>query len=374
MLSALLADERAERARRREESEHDDGNACRRLAPLDSDETVVDAVAEATMNRFEAMSLDRCVLASSAGANRAFGSAPLRRFASARDLHAAGGGRVARTSETLDGVELGPDTALLLVDVQPVYWSEAPEIVDAFPEFPGRVKALLEAARFAGSPVTHVRASYAYDSCPWLTTFERMNPGRKKYEIDPTQTEPFAEPVPGERVFHKSTFDAFYGSSELSSELRAAGVRTVVVCGLITSVCVQHCVFGAFNAGFRVAVAQDACADRTRSRHEAALELYGNYVYELTSSKDIVRRMRRSLLEEKTLTPPSSIGALSAFGASPRASPRDPLSMVKATERFRVETRPSDERDFRVGAESPPSRLGKHAIRASPSSALAFSQ
>ena len=373
MLSALLASERAERVRRRDDGEHDDRDASGALTPLVSDETN-ERDDETRANRFEAMSLDRCVLASSAGAERTFGSASLRRFASARELHAAAPGGGARASETRDGVRFGADVALLVVDVQPVYWSEAPEIVDAFPEFPRRVKSLLEAARFAGSPVTHVRASYAYDACPWLTTFERMNPGRKKYEIDPTHTEPFAEPVPGERVFHKSTFDAFYGSSELSSELHAAGVRTVIVCGLITSVCVQHCVFGAFNAGFRVAVAQDACADRTRSRHEAALELYGDYIYELTSAKDIVRRTRRSLLEDKTLTPPSSFCAPSSFGASMRESPRDPLSMVKAAEQLFVETRPSPERDLRVGAESPPSRLGKHAIRASPSSALVFSQ
>jgi hypothetical protein len=63
-----------------------------------------------------------------------------------------------------------------------------------------------------------------------------------------------------------------------------------VICGLITSVCVQATALGAFSAGFRVAVAHDACGDRSRARHEAALLLYGDYMYEKITSLDIVER------------------------------------------------------------------------------------
>ena len=65
------------------------------------------------------------------------------------------------------------------------------------------------------------------------------------------------------------------------------GINTVVMCGLITSVCVQHSAYGLFEAGFNVIVVKDACADRGRSRHEAALQLYEGYMYRTMTCRDI---------------------------------------------------------------------------------------
>jgi len=59
------------------------------------------------------------------------------------------------------------------------------------------------------------------------------------------------------------------------------------VCGLITSVCVQHSAFGIFEAGYRTILVTDACADRGRARHDAALALYGDYMYELITTKEL---------------------------------------------------------------------------------------
>lgn len=69
--------------------------------------------------------------------------------------------------------------------------------------------------------------------------------------------------------------------------LRASGIDTVLVCGLITSVCVQHSAFSIFEAGFRTLLVTDACGDRGRARHNAALALYGDYMYELVTANDL---------------------------------------------------------------------------------------
>ena len=61
----------------------------------------------------------------------------------------------------------------------------------------------------------------------------------------------------------------------------------MLVCGLITSVCVQHSAFGVFEAGYRTLLVEDACGDRGKARHDAALALYGGYMYELISSKEL---------------------------------------------------------------------------------------
>ena len=48
--------------------------------------------------------------------------------------------------------------------------------------------------------------------------------------------------------------------------LRVSGIDTVLVCGLITSVCVQHSAFGVFEAGYRTLLVEDACGDRGMGR------------------------------------------------------------------------------------------------------------
>jgi hypothetical protein len=50
---------------------------------------------------------------------------------------------------------------------------------------------------------------------------------------------------------------------------------------------VQHSAFGVFEAGHRTILISDSCGDRGKARHEAALALYGNYMYELVTSKEL---------------------------------------------------------------------------------------
>ena len=223
-------------------------------------------------------------------------------------------------------VSFGPSVALMLVDIQPVYWSLAPEVQAAFPTFPENVSHLLASARDAGSHVVHVKASHTYDTCPWLKNFQRLNPGRRAYEIDPSEVEEFAQPREGETIVDKDTFGAFIHAPDLAVRLREAGVKTIVFAGLITSVCVQHSVFGAFNAGFRVVVAHDACGDRSRARHEAALMLYGNYMYDVASTSELVQETVEAKKREEVESSYKSTAAPSVVQKPPR-----PLAIAKPT-------------------------------------------
>lgn len=243
-----------------------------------------------------------------------------RRFRSEADLtrlpHGDDAGRA----------HFGPGTALMLVDVQTVYWSLAPEIREGFPDFEENISALLACAREAGSPIIHVKASYSDATCPWLKQFRRLNPGRSVYEIDPDDVEPFAKPRDGEIIVNKDTFGAFIHAPDLAPKLRKDGVHTIVFAGLITSVCVQHSVFGGFNAGFRVAVAHDACGDRSRARHDAALMLYGDYMYDVTSTKALIKETHES--NERTKPASTAIPPIH----QPRTIPRPMVSALRATD------------------------------------------
>ena len=90
----------------------------------------------------------------------------------------------------------------------------------------------------------------------------------------------------GDVILPKTSWSSS-SNPKLMEWLRSSGIDTVLVCGLITSVCVQHSAFSIFEAGFRTLLVTDACGDRGRARHNAALALYGDYMYELVTANDL---------------------------------------------------------------------------------------
>lgn len=178
-------------------------------------------------------------------------------------------------------------TALLIVDVQPEYWSECPAVRKDFDSFPSKISSLIQNCRAEGAKCIWVRADYSYDRSPWLQQFSRLHKGRIPPVVKPnSKWEKFAEPADGELTITKTSWSSTTDTG-LVDTLNEAGIETVLVCGLITSVCVQHSAFGVFEAGFRTILVTDACADRGKERHEAALALYGDYMYELRTVKSV---------------------------------------------------------------------------------------
>lgn len=75
---------------------------------------------------------------------------------------------------------------------------------------------------------------------------------------------------PGELVVDKHRYSAFIGT-RLDLLLRSHDIRTVVVCGVATTGCVESTIRDAFMLDHYVVIAGDACADYERGRHEASL-------------------------------------------------------------------------------------------------------
>lgn len=75
--------------------------------------------------------------------------------------------------------------------------------------------------------------------------------------------------------------------TELLLYLKQANIDTVLVCGLFTSVCVQHTAFGIYDDGLRALMVADACADKGRARHKTAVVLYGSYMYEVVNFRQL---------------------------------------------------------------------------------------
>lgn len=199
-------------------------------------------------------------------------------------------------SELSSGIQKAPlpaeATALLIVDVQPEYWSNCPAVRKDFPDFPKHLQKTIAICRQRKAKIIWVRADYRHKHSPWLSQFERIRGPRNLGEVpcDPSSPEftweEFATPEGGEVIIAKSSWSST-SNTALVDILKVACIETVLVCGLITSVCVQHSAFGIFEAGYRTLLVTDACADRGMARHEAALALYGDYMYELVTSDDL---------------------------------------------------------------------------------------
>lgn len=138
--------------------------------------------------------------------------------------------------------------ALVIVDIQKDYFPGGAHPLEAPDAAAAEARRLLESFRAAGEPVVHVRHVWDEEDA----TF--MRPGTDGVEIHPE-----VAPLEGELVITKAYPNSFR-ETELEGELRARGIDELVVCGMMTSMCVDATVRAAVDLGFDTTVAHDACA------------------------------------------------------------------------------------------------------------------
>ncbi|ACK50715.1 isochorismatase hydrolase [Methylocella silvestris BL2] len=160
--------------------------------------------------------------------------------------------------------------ALVLIDLQAGIVSRqlaprgGPDVVNA-----GRM--LAERFRAARSPVVLVRAAFAADfaDAPPGLVDEPMPRPEGGFPPDWTSlADGLAEPT--DILITKRQWGAFYGT-ELDLQLRRRGVRTLVIGGVATNFGVESTVRQAWEYGYDVCVAEDACASVSAELHDVAI-------------------------------------------------------------------------------------------------------
>lgn len=68
----------------------------------------------------------------------------------------------------------------------------------------------------------------------------------------------------------KHAFSAFFGT-DLNDWLRRRGITTLILCGVVTNICVRSTAHDAFFYGFDVLIASDACAATSGREQESSL-------------------------------------------------------------------------------------------------------
>lgn len=190
------------------------------------------------------------------------------------------------------GARAGPyRTAVLLVDVQRVFTG-----LPLFPPVAGVLDALrrfLDGARAIGVPVVVVRIAVPPElSSPvWRLQFSGHDEAWLADGSRNVEYEPGFEPRPGDLVLTKPRYSAFVGTA-LEAALRTYDVRTVVLAGLTTDVCVGATARDAFQRDLHVVTLADCCAEMTRARHEAALATLADTFGTVCSSAELLALWR----------------------------------------------------------------------------------
>ncbi|MGL6195391.1 MAG: cysteine hydrolase family protein [Thermoguttaceae bacterium] len=149
--------------------------------------------------------------------------------------------------------------ALLLVDIQNDYFDGGSFPLAGSREASENAKRILERFREKGLPVFHIQ-HIAVD--PQATFFRPHSPGAKIHEN--------VKPIEGEMVVEKHYPNSFRGTG-LLDYLWHAEAKTVVLCGMMTHMCVDATVRAGKDLGVNFIVIGDACATRD-------LEFQGNTV------------------------------------------------------------------------------------------------
>src|SRR3954447_21507302 len=134
---------------------------------------------------------------------------------------------------------------LVVIDIQKDYFPGGKMELVGADAAAGRARELLGAFRASGEPIFHVQHVWNEPDAPFFAP-----------DTDGVEIHPAVEPAEGEPLIVKAHANAFLETS-LEGDLRAAGVDEVVICGMITSMCVDASARAADDLGFATRIAAD---------------------------------------------------------------------------------------------------------------------
>ena len=156
------------------------------------------------------------------------------------------------------------------------------------------INGLITAARQYGARVAYVSVEHgpSVDPAPYQARYSRrgMTPedtichegtwGAALYSA-------LLQPEQGEPHFIKHGYDAFQVPA-LETTLRAWGIRTVVVTGVVTELCVRATAFSAFEKGFFPVVPRECTASLEPDRAQQALDSIEQWYGDVIGTDELI--------------------------------------------------------------------------------------
>ena len=198
-------------------------------------------------------------------------------------------------------------TAVLVVDIQNDFCHPDGYIAQKFgcdaaanEALAARNVALTDAARAAGSLIVWIQAIYdpVYLSQPML--MKGGSSGNEGRCIDGSWGAEFYKVAPkdGDLVIRKHRYSAFSGTA-LDNLLHRNGIRTTVITGVSTNICVESTLREAFNLGYYVVIPRDCVAGNNAALHEATLQNVEFLIGDVTAAADLMALWPQLGAEEK---------------------------------------------------------------------------
>jgi ureidoacrylate peracid hydrolase len=160
-----------------------------------------------------------------------------------------------------------------------------------------RLLRLLESARGIGLSIIHVRTEHSQwtDSASWLgrhhgrqrTVCYPGSWGADYYSGFEPRTDAVRKPGTHELVVTKHRYSGFVGT-DLDLVLRSQQIRTVIMTGEATNVCVESTARDAYMRDYWVVFVSDCTASTSQAAHDATLFTMGRHFATVAASDDIL--------------------------------------------------------------------------------------
>ena len=132
------------------------------------------------------------------------------------------------------------EEALLLIDIQNIYFTPGPLLLHKPKEAAKKAARVLERFREEKKPVVHVQHNFE--------VFSGINN--------------LVKPTESEKIIHKDYPSSFLGT-DLREYLQELGITKLVVAGMMSHMCVDTTVRVCQDYGYEVTVIEDACTTMT---------------------------------------------------------------------------------------------------------------
>jgi len=193
--------------------------------------------------------------------------------------------------------------AVLIVDVQNDFCAEGGALhregrdLSLAQAMVPRLASFLDAARAARVPLVWIRNVYNTDANWYLSEvwLEQAMRRRKGNYVEHPVCQPNAwngdfygvRPRPDEVIVTKHRYGAFE-STDLDLTLRSRGIRTVIMTGIATNVCVETTARQAFLRDYYVVFTSDCTATYAQAEHEATLRNIDSFFGQVVGAEEIV--------------------------------------------------------------------------------------
>ena len=88
----------------------------------------------------------------------------------------------------------------------------------------------------------------------------------------------------------KRQWGAFYGT-DLEMQLRRRGIETIILCGISTNIGVESTARNAWEMGFNLVIAEDACSTATTEQHQASMTHIFPRIARVRSTEEIINAL-----------------------------------------------------------------------------------